>query len=90
MVTRVHSRVILVVNCGFQGKRLHRIVFGIISLFIILFFTGLFADEEIKITTEAEEGGGNTSTQYYDSTCKHDFMISCFNHPKISGLIKFE
>jgi hypothetical protein len=42
----------------------------------------IFPDEEIKITTEAEEGS--------NSTYKHDFMISCFNHPIISDLIMFE
>jgi hypothetical protein len=31
---------------------------GLFLYLLFLFFTGLFADEEIKITTEAEEGGG--------------------------------
>jgi hypothetical protein len=31
---------------------------GLFLYLLFLFFTGLFADEEIKITTEAEGGGG--------------------------------
>jgi hypothetical protein len=45
-----------VVNCGFQGKRLHRVFFLGLFIYLLFLFYWIFPDEGIKITTEAEEG----------------------------------